>query len=771
MTGRTDMWGYHRGGRPALRWVGVVLLVGAVAALVGPVTPAKAAPEECAPAAPGQPMFITESCVDPYYRDAAAVILVSEVRDTPVPHRFVEGTFTGTNGTFAFYFPAPERYEGRFFQGPVHQLRLTGEVASEEEMEFAFDSGGYLIEVNPGGDNCLVPRHCTSGRFDTTLRGYRLNAAAAKYSRTVATDVYGFDHRPFGYLWGGSGGAYMTLSAAEQSTGVWDGFVPFVMGHPHAIPNNGTVLAHALRVLRARPEALPSIADALDAGGSGNPYAALTKDEADALREATRMGFPLQGWIRHQALSTALIDIIGEYVPIADPTYTDDFWTKPGYLGTERSSAGTAVRAARIQHRTKVVASTPLTEEPPYQQLGPAYLPYGLSQLLVGPPGKVVLGSLPEGDFTGADLVFTTGANAGKRLPISSPDRATNSVSFGPSADWDIARAIRPGDEVMIDNSMTLARQTVHRHQAVSKDLYGFDQFRKPRFAKRYDAQGRPILIGPVANLGASGSLPTGRFHGKMIMAQSLWDTDAFVWGGDWYREQAISKLGEQHVDGNFRIWMQDHARHDPGPITGQEAAYLASHMGVLQQALRDVAAWAEKGIEPPASTSYSIDRDTQVHVPATAAQRRGVQPVVHLTANGTRRTVIAPGGTVTLTATIEVPPGTGTVIRAEIDPEGDGTFTTIPIRAGQRTVTITTTVTYTESGTYFPVARATSQRNGVTDVAFAQPMNLDRARVVVGDGISPPDDAPGEQICPLPNQAPNGQDLGDTCIPAPGAP
>src|SRR5690606_37075591 len=105
-----------------------------------------------------------------------------------------------------------------------------------------------------------------------------------------AADMYG-EHRPWGYLFGGSGGAYQTIGAAENTRGVWDGFVPFVPGCNHAIPSMFTVRMHALRVLRQRPGVLAAIADAVDVGGSGDPYAGLTGEAADALREGMLMGY------------------------------------------------------------------------------------------------------------------------------------------------------------------------------------------------------------------------------------------------------------------------------------------------------------------------------------------------------------------------------------------------------------------------------------------------------------------------------------------------
>jgi hypothetical protein len=81
-----------------------------------------------------------------------------------------------------------------------------------------------------------------------------------------------------------------------------------------------------------------------------------------------------------------------------------------------------------------------------------------------------------------------------------------------------------------------------------------------------------------------------------------------------------------------------------------------------LQQALRDLAAWVEKGVTPAASTSYRID-DGQVIVPAGAAERRGIQPVVALQAEGKVRADVKRGRRVHFTGTITVPPGGGAIV------------------------------------------------------------------------------------------------------------
>ena len=121
----------------------------------------------------------------------------------------------------------------------------------------------------------------------------------------VAAELYG-DHRPYGYLFGGSGGSYQTMGSAENTSGVWDGFVPFVMATPNAIPSMFTVRMHALRVLRERNR-FPAVMDAINPGGSGDPYADLNEDERAALREATLLGYPPRGWWNHETLTQRIL--------------------------------------------------------------------------------------------------------------------------------------------------------------------------------------------------------------------------------------------------------------------------------------------------------------------------------------------------------------------------------------------------------------------------------------------------------------------------------
>jgi hypothetical protein len=97
--------------------------------------------------------------------------------------------------------------------------------------------------------------------------------------------------------------------------------------------------------------------------------------------------------------------------------------------------------------------------------------------------------------------------------------------------------------------------------------------------------------------------------------------------------------------------------------------------------------------------------------------------------------TLVAVGESVKLTGLIQVPPGTGKVVSVEWNLEGVtavGAFQAVPFGAVRPSVSIETTHVFTQPGTYFPVLRATSQRQGDPTTPFARLDNISRVRVVV---------------------------------------
>ena len=465
----------------------------------------------------GDPMFD-----EPY-------IDVDEWREQPTRHRYMHGGFVGTETRFSLYLPPADRYEGRFFQHitpvPDSEHLAQGATGEEDKISFSVESGAYFLETNGGG---VFGGY---GSDDPTVAAYRANAACAQFSRQVAAETYG-SHRPYGYAYGGSGGGYRTIGGIENTEGVWDGVVPYVIGSPMAIPNMFTVRMHAQRLLRDK---LDVIVDALEPGGSGDPFAGLSEEEHQALSEVTRMGFPLRAWSGHKSMGMHAFPVLYSGMRAADPTYFDDFWSTPGYLGSE---APPSLMRDRLRLRCQVTApvfgtdtggSGAAVDVQPGQPHGGVDTAWRGSQGHQQVPVGFRLSAASDVDVQGAELLIRSGPAAGARLALLSVigDLAT----LGPD-NQDVALQIAVGDEVEVDNSGFLAAQTYHRHQVPDSDEYPvWDQFRLPDGSPMYPQ--RPMLLGPLFAAAAAGTVQSGRFQGKMIVVASLLDREALPWQAD----------------------------------------------------------------------------------------------------------------------------------------------------------------------------------------------------------------------------------------------
>ena len=678
-----------------------------------------------------QPTKIEFSTEDPMFQQP--YIDIDETRDDPVRHRYVHGGFTGTDTRFSFYFPPKEQYEGRFFQYitpvPDSENLSQGKTGEEDKIGFAIDSGAYFVETNGGGN---VGAATPGADIDPAIGAYLANAAAAQYSRTIALQMYGGE-RPYGYAFGGSGGAFRTIGGMENTRGVWDGAVPYVVGTPMSIPSMFTVRTYAMRVLEDK---LPAIADAVDAGSERDPFTdiGLNDEERGALLEATRLGFPLRGWHAWDHLGLHAFALLFPAIVMADPAYFEDFWTKPGYEGYE---PGPSLKKALIDHTTSVEKLI-YAEEAIALGLEVGHLPgqrHGLAddawKAMQGKHGEAApvalkLASAPEQNTLGADLSVSSGEAAGSKLPFV---RLENDIVLLAPDAGELAAKLEAGDQVHFDNRNFLAVQTYHRHQVPDAGYPVWDQFRDAQGDPKYPQ--RPVLWGPIFTKGASGTLQSGKFEGKMILVENLYDTEAFPWQGDWYRARVEEHLGAD-TDEHFRLWFTDHANHGDS-ARQKDPLHTVSYLGVLQQALRDLAAWVEDGTEPPANTGYSVV-DGQVEVADSAAERQGIQPVVSVTANGGSRSEVKTGEQVELAAVIAVPEGTGQVVAAAWDLDGSGEFSReaefTTTDAGQASVKLKHS--WSKAGTWFPTLRVSSQRQGDAETPYTRIHNLGRARVIV---------------------------------------
>ncbi len=661
---------------------------------------------------------------------------VDEWHDKPSRHRYVHGGFSGTDARFVMRLPPKDQYDGRFYQ---HLTAVPmSELAAEKLWDgafpgFCFESGAMAVVSNQGGFK-NIPQYAGGG--DPTIGAYRVSAATAQYARVLAREMYG-RHRTYGYVFGGSGGAFRTFSCAEN-TDVWDGVVPYIHGSAGSIPNNYAARVRGLRVLN---EKLPEIADALEPGG-GDVYAGLNDEERAVLAEISRLGYPLRAWALHEAMGMGAFSILFQGIQQQDPSYFEEFWTTPGYLGADRPEIFADVRLRHRTTVTKVIMSDearaaglpapggPGRPDPDvaWQNLENDYggpLPVALQ--LQKPP--------PPGYLTQANINIISGQSAGRWVVLGGMRGDIAMLQFGPASGslTDVTNAIRIGDEVVIDNSNTLAFETYYRHAVLPPEYPVYEHLKDSDGNPLYPQRPKMIADGFVRNATGSSRLG-GKFSCKMIVVNCLLDWDAAPWHADYYRGKVRNNLGRDFKD-RYRLWYVDHGTHGRIP----DPTRTVSYYGVVQQALRDVSAWAEQGMAPPEETAYQLEKG-QVLVSNTAVERRGIQPVVTVLANGDVRVDVKVGQPVTFMATIEAPPQSGSVVSAEWDFEAGpelvageaGRFPISEEFTPARRVSLTRDHTFTLPGTYFPALRARSHRDGDASARFAQISNLGRVRVVV---------------------------------------
>lgn len=410
-----------------------------------------------------------------------------------------------------------------------------------------------------------------------------------------------------------------------------------------------------------------------------------------------------------------------------DPSYAGDFWSLPGYLGTERSPLGDIVRQARVTQHGVIGAI--------------ARDAHGkITGIIIDHP------ALPAGAF-GLDVTLLDGAGqpAGKVSGAWSAQSPASARAFTLAANnpQPVLAALRSGAAVRIDNDWSLALTTYHRHQVRRGDGFtAWDQFVQADGQPLYPQ--RPLNVGEKISLGVSGGGTfTGAIQGKVIVISNTLDVDAYPWHGDWYARRVRHALGAGYGD-NFRLWINDNADHLDGSVIasgtqGTQWTRLINYVGIVQQAVRDVSAWAERGVAPPASTAYRL-ANGQVTLAGDAATRLGVQPMVALAADGidaaggNPATIrVRSGQTVTLHGKATVPPGAGAIVAAQWSATGNDSFAPATLARGSANEWIVSTdIRYDRPGTYYPVLRVAAQRDGNAATPFAQVRNLARVRVIV---------------------------------------
>jgi hypothetical protein len=665
-----------------------------------------------------------------------------EARASPTAYRFIHGGFEGTDTRFSFCFPTDGQYQGRLYQplegaNAGHEDVNTGPLGPiTGGLEMGFRLGGYTVESNMGHIGDVMDAKAGP---DPTIYGFRAAAESARFSKYVAAQIYG-EAPKYAYVFGGSGGARRSPLCLAYGQGAWDAALPYMgdaMDGEHGDMNllrtgtpNFSCMFNVQRLLGPK---IYDVVDAMWPGGGGDPFAGLTVPQAEELANLYRLGYPRgDEFMIAQPMGQAwLWASMAERLQAEDPFF-QNFWTEPGHVGHDQPDA---VAGDVINARTRIkrpLCARDLTEEPRFQQPEFAALA-AMARIFAGMenmwniPMAVELEDIPAGYRQGAGIKMLTGEAAGRQLYYMA----------GAGDIWLCAGAgeahnlrfsgVKAGDEVQLDNRGFLAYCYYYRHHLMASVEWDFLRVGgKPIYRQYPQPEASPFM----------GVLHTGRYEGKLMWVHHSHDASLWPVQGIGFKNNVEREYGAAEAHKKFRLRWTENAEHVPpqmaaSPPGRANTTWLVNYQPIIEQCLVDLAAWVEDGVEPP-DTAFEL-RDGEIILPKNASERRGIQPVIAVTANGGLRAEVGVGQPVSLAMTAETPPGAGTVVGVKWDFDGSGSYPRQEAVDGKSSaVSFSTTHSFDQPGTYFVTAMVESHRQGQVDAKARRISNVASARVVV---------------------------------------
>jgi hypothetical protein len=677
-------------------------------------------------------LLIDGTCIDPDYNESTFVIdkteqLTFQVPDGPlIPYTEVTGHFPATKTletlppgirqspttfqqNYVFRFPAKEYWRNRSFE----QQHPTGGGVVDNRM--AFTNGAYSVNWMSAGSANSVASH-------------RHEAAATKVAKAYANKLYGNTAKIYSYFWGCSGGGIVSMAAAENVTGVWDGVQVHCMGP------SGTATFHSFHWQALYTMAIPqakrdAIAQAAAPGGTGDIYAGLNDEEKSVLNEFISAGYPLPVIGNHfKGLDLPLVDPVD--IRVADPTYEDDFWSKPGYTGVNPPNylkAAIVDGWATITGITRDAAGNPTAIQfdpatvPALGSIGDAYLEYwvyakGGKQRLIDPVRAM-------GPFTENKRRYSL---QGKFDADTSTLALTGTYPqrWGPDLPYINSKVLLDGlavgSKIRINNRFILAMYFYPRYSNIP-GARSYDQYRNADGSAKYPQRQDISFLASSNYRTMGGRIETGDIKTKVMIIEGRGDNLSWPLFNASYAQQIQRTLGATKANAMMRFYLHDNGRH---AVSGGEP-------GIWQQSMQDMMAWVEKGIAPPPSTSFTI-RNGQVIPPDNAAERHGLQPVMNFTANGVTRATIGVNQPVNLAGKFEMPPKLGEIVQYGWTIDGKAEPMTV-LDKPQPLVNVSRTISFPAPGTYVVRLTVNGQRDGLVAPANQTLMqNFKEVRVVV---------------------------------------
>lgn len=687
-------------------------------------------------------LLVDGDCVDPYF-NAKNFVITSITQETytgvggPIRYTEIKGHFRARDVSLDplpagvtdsptlrqqdYVIRIPEK---RFFRNRSMQIQHPVTENTIVDNRLAFANGAMTVNH-------------VNARPGNSAAHWRHSAAATKIAQDMVRKIYGSTGRIYGYYWGCSGGGQMAQAATEGQTGVWDGVIvvcPATRGNPaHAFQWTSHLTLALSEAKRSRLISLRSVGsgvnalDGLTDAEKALLYSGLNEEEKGVLNEVLAAGYPLNEMNSFMMLTpiTGTNEIF-----YLDPTYEDDFWSKPGYAGSNPPSY---LLAAKMDGFATITAVNRDAKGAVISvQLDAAAIPPvpAVSASPIGTTGQRFYVYAPDGRTRLLDPSSHSEAYGALSGTI---DRQTGLLKLsGPNSPVLLGRVTR-GGKIRVNNRFLLAAYFYPRHTVVP-GYYHYDQYRNADGSPRYPQ--RPLNVADITTLKqGAGVLSLGNIKTKVMLFQNLSDFLAFPSWVAGYANAIEQNLGKVKADRMLRVYYQERGGHTNAGIVE----------GVFNQAMIDMIAWAERGVAPKPSSRWSFELPlTQVILPSDPAARKGLQPVVNLMVNGSDHATVELNQSVSLDGQIGMPPATGRIVKYSWT-YGNVTDANV-LPKPLVSIDVNRTVSFTAPGNYIIRLTTSGQRDGLVDPAnqtLAE--NYKEVRVIV----NAPPVAPGQTSGP----------------------
>ena len=369
-------------------------------------------------------------------------------------------------------------------------------------------------------------------------------------------------------------------------------------------------------VQRVLGDKLQGVIDAMAPGGTGNPFENLTTHQREELAALYRLGFPRgDEFIIGEPMGqmwqwAAEADSIYEQ----DPSYFENFWTVPGYVGHDLPQVVTPDRIDRRVTISRVLNAQDVMDDPSLATPEFGTFRSVLQGVVEGTgtgyelPCVLEIKDLGPGYRLGAGIRILNGTGAGRQLyAVAVAGDYIFCDARGETSNLRLTDVL-PGDEAHVDNSRWLAYGYYARHHLMDDPQFDFLRVdRKPIYAQHSLADLSSMM----------GVCYSGLFTGKLLWVHHTHDASLWPPQGVLYANAVAAAQGDEGARERYRLRWTDHAEHIPAsflpnPPGRASNTWLIDYLPVIEQSLQDLVDWVEQSIEPTAPiTPTQMEGDT----------------------------------------------------------------------------------------------------------------------------------------------------------------